>query len=102
MGLRLVAEARPDAVAAVLTNLASDQTEMRTIVVAGSVRAKKRGAVPASKVRSILPMPVVLCIVDTITALRMTTLIDRFAITVLLHSSNARANGDKSWTPASP
>ena len=81
-GLSIVAQVRPAAVAAALTKLARNQKELESIVIQGSVRAKKCGAIPASKVRTILPMPVVLGVVDAIVAAKMHEHIDTFAARV--------------------
>lgn len=81
-GLLIVAEARPGAVAAVLELLACSEPEMQSIVIQGSVKAKKPGAVPPSKVRTILPLPVVLSTIDAIVAGHMTIQIDAYAATL--------------------
>ena len=47
-GVRILAEARPAAVASTLSRLASDQDEMDSMVIEGTVKAKKAGAIPPS------------------------------------------------------
>ena len=77
--LLILSTVRPLAVSAALTRLAQDRTEIEPLVIEGTARAKKKGPVPASKVRSIHPLPVVLRIVDFAVAEHMTPLVDDFA-----------------------
>ena len=80
--LLLIAKVRPDAVASVFTTLAHDQKVMESLQLVGSVKAKKSGAVTAAKVRTILPMPALLGVIDHAVATRMSVYIDAFANTV--------------------
>lgn len=77
--LQILADVRPSAVASVLGALTCSCEEMQNFTVQGTVRAKKTGPVPPQKVRTILPMPVLLGVVDGVVAQRIGAFIDDHA-----------------------
>ena len=56
---------------------------MGSLVIVGRASAKRPGAVPPTKVRTILPLPVVLAVVDYLLAKRVHDIVDRYAARVL-------------------
>lgn len=94
--LLIVAESRPCVVASVLQLLACSEPEMESIGIHGSVKAKKPGAVPTSKVRTILPLPVVRSTGFAIVARHMTIQIDAHAATIP-HAFLVCASTAKCW-----
>ena len=71
--------ARPRAVRDILAKCASDISEMKSLTINGRALAKKRGAVPADKVRTIVPLPAVLSVLDCLLARRVNSIADRYA-----------------------
>ena len=78
-GCAVVAEARPAAFARAISMLAGDTDELRSLVIEGRAKAKTKGAIPAGKIRTIMPLPVLLGILDFIVAMRMHSRSDAIA-----------------------
>ena len=78
-GLKLLFDACPQQVADMLNRLATNQSFMEMLTLRGRVKAKKPGAIPASKIRTILPMPCILSLLDSVVAKRVHQLADSFA-----------------------
>ena len=69
--LILLSEASPTDLAGVLTSLAKSQDHWGCLTLVGKVKAKKRGAVPSGKLRTILPLPALVGAIDVILAKRL-------------------------------
>ena len=82
-GFRLVFAARLQAVRDALTDLARCADDLASLVILGQARAKAKGPIAASKVRTILPLPVVLAILDFWLAEQMHAIVDRYASRIL-------------------
>ena len=77
--MRILHEACPDKLPDVLTTLAKDNELMQSITLRGSVKAKQPGANPASKIRTILPMPCFLALLDHVVAQQIHRAADLFS-----------------------
>jgi len=64
LGIHLFAQARPEVVCPFLTTTLATKSSMCSFSIQGRLYAKSRGAVPASKTRTILPLPSILAIFD--------------------------------------
>ena len=75
--LLLLSHASPSYLAGVLTHLAQCPSEWRLLSLTGRVKAKVKGPVAASKLRTILPLPALVGALDYIIATRLNTIADR-------------------------
>ena len=70
-GCSVVAEAAPELFADVVTKLARNRSDLASVLIQGRAMAKAKGSIPASKVRTVMPLPVILGILDFVVAIRM-------------------------------
>lgn len=67
----LRATKKDDSHADVLASLATSQEQWRGLTLVGKAEAKKKGAVPAEKLGTILPLPAIVGAMDVIVARRL-------------------------------
>ena len=78
-GIRAIFDVRPFLVLRMLWALATEDCTMAQVMVTGRAKAKQAGAVPASKVRSIMPLPKLLIVLDVVVGLRINAYADAWA-----------------------
>ena len=66
----LLSRACPEYLAKVFASLAKLQEQWRSLTIIGRVKAKAKGPVQASKLRTILPLPAIVAAIDVIVANR--------------------------------
>lgn len=67
----LLSQASPEYLAKVLTSLAKSQEQWQSLTIIGRVKAKTKGPVRPSKLRTILPLPALVAASDVIVAKRL-------------------------------
>ena len=86
-GLCMIFNARPEPIHKFFLRLARSKDEMESLVIQGRALAKCPGSIPATKVRTILPLPVILGVIDVLVAVQVHEVVDRYAARILPSTS---------------
>ena len=86
-GLRMIFNARPDLILDFFLRLSGSKDEMESLVIQGRALAECPGSIPATKVRTILPLPVILGVIDVWVAVQVHEVVDRYAARILPSTS---------------
>ena len=77
--VRIVHSACPSYVTSVVNRLSTDRREMEALQIRGKTKAKQKGEVAPTKIRTVLPLPILFGILDVLVAKRINEYADRFS-----------------------
>ena len=93
--VRIVHSACPAYLTSVVNRLSTDRREMESLQIQGKTKAKQKGAIAPTKIRTIIPLPILYGILDVLVAKRINEYANLFSASVPYGSWSVQNGIDK-------